>query len=812
MRFIVFTLSLIAAIALVVVLNSSIVTPVPLGKLLSPQEGIWQNADPADVAFNVDIRMPGLKGKADVYFDERMVPHIFAEYDEDAYFIQGYLHAKDRLWQMDFQTRATAGRLSELFGDKALEYDRRQRRLGIPWAAEKTLAMWENDAATKSMCDAYTAGINAYINQLPASALPIEYKLLGYEPEKWTNLRSVLFFKAMTFDLAGFDNDFEHTNLLRILGEKDFNALFPEVQDSLSPIIPKGTPFTRSTEIPVAPADADSLYFHRKDSVWFSESFKPDPDNGSNNWAVSGSRTRSGKPILCNDPHLGINLPSIWYEIQINTPSFNAYGVSFPGLPGVVIGFNDNVAFGFTNAGRDMKDYYEIRFKDQSKSAYWFNNAWKDAEQRIEKIQVKDKGEYLDTVAYTVFGPVMYDQSFEDKLRQHKAYALRWIAHFPSNPMRMWYDLNRASNYQDYLEAISHFNEPAQNMLFASKDGDIAIWQQGNFPLRWQGQGRFIMPGSDSSYMWTRFIPREDNPHILNPAQGFISSANQRPVDSTYPYFIPGKYDLYRGIIINRKLAAMTDVTVEDMKKLQTNNYDVFAEQVRPILLKYLDRSRLSADGKKFADQVSRWNLVSDPEETGPTIMEHWFDSLANLVFRDELVRNDLPVTMPSDYILAQYLAKDSTAFRFIDNINTPEQESLTDLVTMALSKATDPLLKLEGENKLEWGKYKNTTLYHLLRTNMMPFARPGLNVGGGEHIINATKHAHGPSWRMIVSLTTPVEAYGVYPGGQSGNPGSPYYDDLVGHWSKGQYYRLWIMQKKDASDRRVKGKMHFSL
>ncbi len=812
MRIAIFTLSLLAVVALVVVFDTRMALPVPLGKLLSPQEGVWQNAEPKNESFDLNLKFQVLKGSADVYFDERMVPHIFAEHDEDAYFIQGYIHARDRLWQMDFQTRATAGRLSELFGEKALAFDRRQRRLGITWAAEKTLAMWERDPAVKAMCDAYTAGINAYIDQLPSSALPVEYKILGYQPEKWNNYRSVLFFKAMTYDLAGFDTDFEQTNLLKILGEKDFDALFPEVQDSLSPIIPKGTSFSRSTEIPSAPNSADSTYFHRTDSLWFKEAFKPDPDNGSNNWAVAGSKTRSGKPILCNDPHLGLNLPSIWYEIQINTPGYNAYGVSFPGLPGVVIGFNDNVAFGFTNAGRDMKDYYEIRFRDDSRMSYWFNNSWKDAEQRVEKIGIKDKGEFLDTVAYTVFGPVMYDKSYQDKLKQNKAYALRWIAHFPSNPMRMWYDLNRASNYQDYLQAISHFNEPAQNMLFASKDGDIAIWQQGNFPLRWPGQGKFVMPGIDSSYLWSQFIPKDDNPHILNPDQGFISSANQRPVDSTYPYFIPGRYDLYRGIIINRKLAAMTDITVDDMKKLQTDNYDVYAEQMRPLLLKYVDRNKLSADGKKYADMLARWDLVSDADETAPTVLELWSDSLSNLIFRDDIVRNDLPVIMPSDYILAQYLLKDSTAFKFIDNINTPQQETLQDVVTMALSRASEELQKLEGEDKLEWGKHKNTTVYHLLKTEMMPFARQGLNVGGGKRIINATTHSHGPSWRMIVSLTTPVEAYGVYPGGQSGNPGSPYYDDLVDHWAKGQYYRLWIMQKKESGDQRVKGKLHFSL
>lgn len=812
MRILLFILSLALTVFLVIALDTEKFAPVPLGKLLSPQEGVWQNAEDADRKVSEDLRFPGLKGRAEVYFDERMVPHVFADHDEDAYFVQGFLHARDRLWQMEFQTRAAAGRLSEIFGEKALGFDRRQRRLGMVFAAEKALELWENDELTKRMCDAYTAGINAFITQLPSSKLPIEYKLLGYVPEKWTNLKSVLFFKAMSDDLTGYETDFENTNLLKIIGEKDFRMLFPQVQDSLSPIIPVGTPFTRSADIPVAPANADSAYFHRSDSLWFAEAFKPDPDNGSNNWAVAGSRTRSGKPILCNDPHLGINLPSIWYEIQISTPSFNAYGVSFPGLPGVVIGFNDNVAFGFTNAGRDMKDYYEVRFQDNTRSAYWFNGKWLKADQRIERIGMKGGGQVLDTVAYTVFGPVMYDRSFQDKLKQNKAYALRWIAHFPSNPMRMWYGLNRAKNYTDYLKAIRYYNEPAQNMLFASKDGDIAIWQEGNFPLRWPGQGDFVMPGTDSSYLWDRFIPREDNPHTLNPVQGYISSANQRPVDSTYPYFIPGHYDLYRGISINRRLSKMTDVTPEDMMKLQTDNYNVYAEYARPILMKYADPTRLNADAKRFADIFGSWDLISDPDKTGPTIFDHWMDTLSVMVFRDELRRNGLPVKMPDDFILVQYLLRDSTAFRFTDDVNTPAVETLTDMVTEALNRASVPLSELEQNDKLIWGRFKDVTLYHLLRANMLPFARKGLNVGGGQHIINATKHAHGPSWRMIVSLTTPIEAYGVYPGGQSGNPGSPFYDDMAGTWAKGEYYKLWIMKREESGDTRVRGRITFSL
>jgi penicillin G amidase len=374
----------------------------------------------------------------------------------------------------------------------------------------------------------------------------------------------------------------------------------------------------------------------------------------------------------------------------------------------------------------------------------------------------------------------------------------------------MWKRLNRAKNYNDYLDALQYFKYPSQNIVFASRDGDIAIKQEGDFPLRWPGQGNFIMPGTDSSYMWKGFIPRQDNPFVHNPEQGYISSANQRPVDSTYPYFIPGSYDMYRGISINRRLSVMTNITPDDMKKLQNDNYDVFAEQIRPSLLRYVQREKLSSQANKYVDLVAGWNLNRDIEEKAPTVFDHWVDTLSALVFNDELRRNGLPVIEPKDYILAQYLNRDSSAFKFADNINTPAVETLADEVTRALEMATEHLKILEDDDKLEWGKFKNTTIYHLLKTNMLPFAKEGLPIGGGQNIINASKHDHGPSWRMVVHMTTPVEAYGIYPGGQNGNPGSPFYDNMAMDWAKGQYYRLWIMKRNEKSDKRIKGSMKF--
>jgi len=810
MKYVRFIFFLLLNSGLVFVLNSRSILPLPLGEFLSVQEGIWQNAESVNASYNEKIKIVGMEGKAEVYFDDRLVPHIFAEKENDAYFVQGYLHAKFRLWQMEFQTHAAAGRISEIVGDKGINFDKTQRRIGMVFAAENALGEMEKDPLSKAAIDAYTSGINQYISSLQTSQLPIEYKILGYQPEAWTNLKTALFTKQMTNNLAGYDRDFEFTNALKVLGEDNFRILYSDLADSLYPVIPKGTVYQAPAITLNAPETADSLYFKRKDTIQIAEEFKPNPSNGSNNWVLDGSKTKSGNPILSNDPHLGLTLPSIWYEIQIHTPEYNSYGVSFPGIPGVVIGFNDNIAFGFTNAGRDVKDYYQIQFKNDKRKEYWFDNEWKFASQRIEQIKVKNQPIVKDTVSYTIFGPVTYDKSFKTDLTESQSYALRWVAHDSSNILKMWLLLNRAQNYDDYKTAIGYFNVPGQNMIFASKTGDIALWQQASFPLRWKDQGLFVMPGTDSSYMWKGYIPSEENPHIVNPVEGYISSANQRAADSSYPYFIPGNYEVYRAITINRKLAAISNATISDMMALQNDNYNVFAEEARPILLQFVDKSALTKEEKKYLGMVETWNLINDPKEKGTVCFVAWWDSLHANVFNDDLNQSKVPLLKPEKFVLLEALEKNS-AFKFVDNINTPIQETLTTQVTSALKKAAKHLAELEKEDKIEWAKFKNTTVYHLLKTNAMAFARTGLMNGGGHGIINASQHDHGPSWRMIVELTTPTKAYGIYPGGQDGNPGSKFYDSFVDKWTKGEYYALWVMNDNDIKDKRVKWKMTFS-
>lgn len=795
-------------IILIVLFNTKLVLPVPLGQLLSPQKGLWQNAEPVDENYSAQLSFPQLQGKVKVYFDERLVPHVFADNENDAYFVQGYLHAKFRLWQMEFQTRAAAGRLSEIIGPKALEYDRDKRRLGMVFAAEKNLKEVEKDPESLAECDSYTAGVNAYIESLTESTLPIEYKLLGYKPEKWSNFKSALFLKYMALELAGEESDFERTNAKSVFSSADFNKIYPIVMDSLDPIVPKDTVFAPPALVVTAPASADSLYFDNKDSNSIVEQ-KPDKDNGSNNWAVSGQKTKSGYPILCNDPHLGLNLPSIWYEMQITTPSFNVYGATFPGAPSVIIGFNDSCAFGFTNAMRDVRDYYEVKFKDDSRQEYWFDSAWVPSDFRIEVIKIKGEADYLDTVVYTNIGPVMYDKSFDGGRNTNKKnYAVRWKAHDPSNELKMFTLLDKAKNYNDYLKAIKYLHTPGQNCIFACKNGDIAIWDQGEFPAKWYRQGDFVMPGTDSSYFWQGMIPQFENPHLINPGRNFVSSANQMPTDTSYPYYLGGNYPPYRAIEINKRLEGMNNITPEDMMKLQTNNYNIFGKWALPVLINNMQVNKLSPQEQKYFSILKSWDCNNNPDSKGATLFVVTWDSLATVIWNDEFVHSGLQLPWPTESALLDIINK-YPDFKFFDNINTANKESLSDDVTAAFKMAAAVIRKADEEGRIEWAKYKDTHVEHLARLDA--FSRLHLPIGGGTNTINAAKAQHGPSWRMIVSLTPETEAFGVYPGGESGNPGSRFYDNFVDTWAAGNYYKLWVMKPNETNDSRIKWTMSFN-
>ncbi len=795
-----FIFSLIITVGLAIIYQFKTGPLPPLGKFFSPFEGFWQNAEPLKNSFELTLPIKGLTNRANISYDDRLVPHIFAQNEADLYFLQGFVTAQHRLWQMDMQVRVAAGRLSEIIGASVLKKDLESRRIGLKIGAERSLAFMNKDPKSKLILDSYSDGVNAFIHSLTAATMPLEYKLLDFKPEDWSPIKTALLLKYMANMLTGYENDFENTNAVKMFGIQEFNQLFPAFPDTLlDPVIPIGTLFPKPVFIP----DTPSSKIPRN---YVSQKYpfeRPDAGYGSNNWAVSGSRSASGKPILCNDPHLGLNLPSIWFEIQLNTPTMNVYGASIPGAPCVISGFNDSIAWGITNASADVKDWYTVQFKDKSRKEYLYDGVWKKSGFRIEQIKIRGEQTVIDTIVCTIQGPVSYDSKFNAGIETQQL-ALRWSAHDPSNELLTFYELNIGSNYNDYVKALGHYWCPGQNFVFASADNSIAIWHQGKFVNRYKDQGKFVMDGSNSSTNWQGFIPQEHNPHILNPERGWVSSANQHPTDQSWPYEHQGIYEFFRNRRINQRLSELTSARIEDMMKLQNDNYNLYASEVLPILLKNLNSKNLSTREHEVLAEMNAWAFDNDPNLKAPVYFETWWGQVHASIW-DEFSDTSRMLVMPNYFQTIRFLNLYPNSI-FIDDKRTEATETLNYLVTKAFHSSiveTDAWKKSHSGVELNWANFKNTTVLHL--SQQLAFSVEGVQTGGNAGIVNATSHRKGPSWRMVVSPGSKGEAFGIYPGGQSGNPGSKYYSNFIDDWAKGKYYQLLVLTPNEQHERVIR-------
>ncbi len=793
-------ISLVVTIALTVALSWRFDPLPPLGTFLDPFHGFWQNAE-GEPAFAETIELPGLHESVEVQYDSLLIPHIFAQNDADLYRTQGYVQAAMRLWQMEFVTHVAAGRVSEIVGSRALEYDRLQRRKGLSFAAERAWRLMEEDPKTKEIVTAYAEGINAYIENLDYEGLPIEYKLLDYRPEPWSPIKTALLLKYMADDLAGHDEDLENTNALALLGKERFDFLYPQYVADSDPIISS----ERSWDFEPVGLDTPQISFGAG-ALKTQPLPKPDPNNGSNNWAVSGSRTRSGNPLLANDPHLGLNLPNIWFALQLQTPEVNVFGATLPGAPGVIIGCNDSIAWGVTNAKRDVKDWYKITFNDNNRDEYLFDGRYLKTQKRVEEIEVRDGESFYDTVVYTHHGPVTYDAEFpaDSVLNEERNYAMKWTAHEASAEIMTFYELNRAKSFKDYRKALRHYQAPAQNFVFASVQGSIAMTVQGKFPAKWVGQGQFLMDGSRPEHEWQSYIPFEHNAFEHNPERGFVSSANQVPVDSAYPYYFYDKgYEHFRNRRINHQLARMRRATPEDMMTLQEDNYNQRAADILPLMLDSLPTTSLNSDAKAVYEKLRQWNLQNDRSQSSPTVFYRWWQAYKRLLW-DELADTKTAFVNPSDAATIHYTIR-SPLDTMVDRVGTGARETIPDLLAESFSQTVATLndwKKEHDEGEYQWQDYKATSVEHMLK--IAPFGTFDVPIGGGRGIVNATSERHGPSWRMVVELSDPVQVWTVYPGGQSGNPGSVYYDNMIKDWAAGEHHSVQFIQSPDALDTHI--------
>lgn len=792
---------IIIPVLLAYALNTKFGDTPPLLKFLNPFTGFWQNAESNTINSNHKISLKGAQDQIDILFDSLMVPHVFANNDHDAYYAQGYVTAMHRLWQMDFQTRFASGRIAEVVGPKAIEVDRYQRRMGMVYGAENSLKGMMEDPKAKEMILAYTAGINDYIRSLSTANYPLEYKLLDFSPEEWTPIKCALLLKQMSAVLAMGSDEFYMTNILKKFGPKITQDLFPDYPFKEDPIIPVGTKWNFSPlPIPQTPKSFQEMMTNNIETKEKVEGI------GSNNWALSGEKTTSGYPILANDPHLDLTLPSIWYQIQLHAPGLNAYGVSLPGAPGIIIGFNKDIAWGVTNVAADVLDFYQVKFKDNSHQQYWYNDDWKNTSQRLETIKIRGAKTQIDTVFYTHQGPVVYLQKANYKRADNVPIgnALRWIAHDKSNELMTFYYLNRGKNYDDYRKALTYFSAPAQNFIFASNQNDIAITPNGKFPLKWKNQGKFILDGSDPANDWQGWIPSDQNPTVKNPPRQFVSSANQSSTDPTYPYYINWEFSPYeRAKRINDRLAVMKDANVDSMRNLQMDSYSIIAQNLMPYILPLVNVDQLNATQKQAFNLTSKWSKFYDAKEIAASVFELWTKRLTYNIWNDEFTVANVPMRFPSRDRTVQMIQHEPNAVWF-DNVKTSQKETLKDVVNEAFIFACDSLERKFGPigTQWEWGNVKNSHVPHL--ANIPGFGSKKLDIGGSKSTVNALGETNGPSWRMVIELGKMPKGYGVYPGGQSGNPGSPFYDNMVDTWAGGNLNELLFMQKMSESSDKI--------
>jgi penicillin amidase len=590
--------------------------------------------------------------------------------------------------------------------------------------------------------------------------------------------------------------DLAATNSLAAFGRDTFDYLYPLWNPRQQPIIPDtGQWKTIKPVFQQMPTD-QNLSFQHGNKI-------PEPSlpgafrdqNGSNNWAVAGSRTQSGFPILANDTHLPLRLPHVWFQQQIHTPELNCYGIVVPGVPGLAIGFNQDISWGFTNVSQEVTDWYRIDWTDASQTSYRVDGQVKQAELRIERIQIKGQPDVLDTVHYTIWGPVVYTDPAEPLYNC----AYRYSTHDVPEPesLGQFLDIAGGKNYADYRKAIPGLDCLSQNVVFASHSGDIALTVQGKLPIRAFEQGRFILDGSKSANSWHGFIPQEQLPAMKNPSRGFVFSANQHSTPPSYPYPYLGNFDDSRGRRIYERLVQMQRITPDSMKSIQLDNFNYLAADALPVLLRLLDRSVLNSGEQKLLAELEQWDGRYEKAAIAPTLFDMWYDSVYTQTWDelDQLRMANTDVLYPETWRFTEILETDTSSI-FFDHPATTPRETAQDIVTEGFRLMARQALDMD-RSALIWSTFKGFAIKHL--TQIDAFSRLDVATSGTRNAPNAISKNHGPSFRMVVSMTRPVQAWGVYPGGQSGNPGSVYYDNMVDAWAAGDYYDLLLLDKPTA-------------
>lgn len=727
------------------------------------------------------IKVSGLAGRVEVLRDSHGVPHLRASSQEDVLFAQGYVTAQDRLWQMDLSRRFAHGELSEILGESTLKLDIESRTLGLPQACERAFA--ELDTDSRQMLSAYARGVNAFVST-HQDQLPIEFLLLRYRPRPWR--------EADSFSIAlNMARSLSHSWPDELMRERIRAKVSPELYADL---FPHKSPLDRPVADPipspgVAPHRPPTARLPREEildpalATLASPFGKSLAGLGSNNWVLSGAHTKSGKPLLVNDPHLGHRVPSVWYMIHMKAPGLNVSGVTFPGLPAVILGHNERIAWGATNTAPDVQDLFAENFNFRDPNKYLHNGSWIDADVRGEIIEVRDKADYHVQVKVSRHGPVVSHQG-------DRNLALRWTALEPRALHFPFWKIDHAQNWQEFTAALRDFAGPMQNFVYADVDGNIGYYAAGHVPIRRQGDGTVPVPGSTDDYDWTGYIPFEDLPHSYNPASGIIATANGRVVPDGYPYFITSQWESpYRTARIYQLLEAGGSFAVPDMLRIQSDIYSIedrwLAQQLVAAAARHAPQS---ADAQYALSLLTQWDGEAKADSAATLVCEVTRRALLERILKPKLGEDLSGYGWPMSGTFLENVMKNGWT-HWLPPGDADFHATLVRSLEEGVARIPD-LVGSRNRGAWRWGDTIPLTFHHPLGSvrllggllNVGPFTQAGT-----QTTIKQTTTSVGPSMRMVIDFSNFEDSVQNITLGESGQVFSPYYRDQFETWYQGQ-------------------------
>ncbi len=761
---------------------------------------------------NETLSIPNLHEPVKIITDLYGVPHIYANNEDDLYFAQGYIHAQQRLWQMEMNRRLTSGRLSEIFGPVALEVDRFCRRLGMHRSAAADLL--QLPAHEKRVLEAYAQGVNAFLEH-NSQRLPIEFTILRYKPEAWQPTDTLQWAKLMAWNLGGnWETELIRARLVALLGVERAMKLEGGYDPQHPLIIPPGAEYQGIN------TGLLEQYAQIKQLSGFGMM------GASNNWVVDGTKSCTGAPILCNDPHLGQAAPSIWFECHLSAGDIDVVGVSFPGSPGIVIGHNQHIAWGVTNAISDVEDLYIEKFNPHNPHQYEYQGQWEEAQLVREEITVKgSKTPLIEEVRITRHGPILtHMPSFTDNEQPHLhnttdlPLALRWTGLTQCRIISAISKLNRATNWDEFRNAMRDWDIPPQNVVYADRDGNIGYIMAGAIPIRAQGQALLPSPGWTGDYEWIGLIPFEELPQTYNPEQHFIVTANNRVIDDSYPYYITHEWlNGYRAQRICDLLTHKEKLSLADMATIQADQYALPARAVVPHMLRIPATTQLARTAQHL---LQTWDYILAPDSVGATLYTTFLRKLEYIVFSAVLGNDETFIqsylgtganilapqngyASRSKPLLIRLLnEQDDRWFASSELPNGPT--SWPSALQAAFQATLEELQEKLGNDLTNWqyGAIHHMTYNHTLGM-VKPldklFNRGPFPVGGDIDTVNMGASLPSapaivttvPSFRQIVDLANMHNSLSVHAPGQSGHPASPHYDDFIPLWRAVQHHPM---------------------